>query len=105
MSAISCTLDGKPLEKCTKAELIDIIQRLAVTNEELGKNNDEMRNMLKANAVEAEDFKLAIHNLIEENQNLWVVIRKGLDLKEMLDDAEDIAEDIRKALEKTKGDE
>ena len=36
-----------------------------------------------------------IRELTEKNEILWKVVQKGLDLKEMLDDAEDIAEELR----------
>ena len=92
----------KPLDKCTKAELISVIETISGINKELDENVDEMRQLIHANAIEASKLLGRIKELEEENENLWLVIKKGLDLKEILDDAEDIASDIAKAMGKIK---
>ena len=91
---------GKSLSKCTKAELIELVQSLYSLNEELSKNNDEMRELLHSHNDRETIFIQRVEELKNVNNNLWLVIRKGLGLKEILDDAEDIADDIKGILKR-----
>lgn len=79
----------------TKSELLADIDILLSTNAELTKNNDELRiqcgqyhDLLAKKTSECEELK-------KMNKRLWKMIDMGIDLKKLLDDAEDIAEDLR----------
>lgn len=79
----------------TKSELLADMNTLLSTNAELTKNNDELRaqcvqyhNLLAMKTSECEELK-------KMNKRLWKMIDMGVDLKKLLDDAEDIAEDLR----------
>lgn len=81
---------GKPLSKKTKGELIEDIKRLTTSNTELRSDVEEYR---------AEYMKVCQENgaLHKEIENLWNVINRAVDLKEMLDDVEDATEELKDA--------
>lgn len=81
---------GKPLSKKTKSELIEDIKRLTTSNAELRSDVEEYR---------AEYMKVCQDNgaLHKEIENLWNVINRAVSLKEMIDDVEDAAEELKDA--------
>ena len=88
-------MNKKHLMTLTKEELVTHLLSLNTLRLELTKNLDEYH--VTNEHLQQTNNQLCAENkeLTEKNEILWKVVQKGLDLKEMLDDAEDIAEELR----------
>lgn len=89
---------GSKYEKMTKEDLVKECICLNRNIDELNENIDEMRTNLQAINDNANHNAEIIAKLHEERESLWKVINKAIDFKDMLDDVEDTAEELKEMI-------